>query len=465
MVLGYIELLFVTLTRVGLAAAVMAGWLDIYYIVILSWGLFYLYESVIHIGSELPWGYCGNDWNTEYCMSEIDRKINCKPDSLNKSISWCTLSFPNNATVLEINKKNLSNPVTEYWNNRVLQISSGITDVGGIQWELALTLALVWVLCYFCIWKGVKWTGKVVWFTALFPYVLMVILFIRAVTLEGATEGMKYYLTPKMDKLQEPQVWIDAFTQIFFSYGLALGSLIALGSYNVFHNNVYVIQLLVTAEAATEWSIVLDNLAPLHSEGEREKPPRKRATPTAEDEGNKRKRETVRPGLAFEVYPNAILQMPYPPIWAAVFFFMFILIGLDSQFCTMEGFITAIVDEFPHHLRGHKELFILGTAFFSYLVGLSCVTRIVFLFRLAYWLPMTYDPLKYTYPVWANVLGWFMALSSMIWIPIYFSYCFFQTSSELTFIERIKLISRPPVDLEKLRNKSGVIQDERSTAV
>ncbi|CAG0905816.1 unnamed protein product, partial [Cyprideis torosa] len=81
------------------------------------------------------------------------------------------------------------------------------------------------------------------------------------------------------------------------------------------------------------------------------------------------------PGLAFEVYPNAILQMPYPPIWAAVFFFMFILIGLDSQFCTMEGFITAIVDEFPHHLRGHKELFILGTAFVSYLVGLSCVTR------------------------------------------------------------------------------------------
>ncbi|KAI8436469.1 hypothetical protein MSG28_010039 [Choristoneura fumiferana] len=81
--------------------------------------------------------------------------------------------------------------------------------------------------------------SPVVWVTALAPYVVLLILLARGVSLPGATEGIRYYLTPEWHKLKNSKVWIDAASQIFFSLGPGFGTLLALSSYNKFNNNCY----------------------------------------------------------------------------------------------------------------------------------------------------------------------------------------------------------------------------------
>lgn len=48
-----------------------------------------------------------------------------------------------------------------FFRRRVLQITDGIDKPGGIVWELALSLLVVWIIVYFSVWRGVHWTGKV----------------------------------------------------------------------------------------------------------------------------------------------------------------------------------------------------------------------------------------------------------------------------------------------------------------
>jgi solute carrier family 6 (neurotransmitter transporter, amino acid/orphan) member 15/16/17/18/20 len=80
----------------------------------------------------------------------------------------------------------------------------------------------------------------------LFPYVVLTIFFIRGITLEGAGAGLIHMYTPKVEKLFEASVWLDAATQVFYSFGLAFGSLIAFGSYNTPKNNCVRDVLLVS---------------------------------------------------------------------------------------------------------------------------------------------------------------------------------------------------------------------------
>ncbi|KAA0184613.1 Transporter [Fasciolopsis buskii] len=326
----------------GCASTLINFMVNCYYTVILGWGLHYLFSS---FQSPLPWTLCDQWWNTAGCFSNETEQ----PNPTGRT----------NSSLMD------TDPATEYWENRVLQISPGIDQVGNIQWELALCLLLAWIIIFLCICKGIKTSGKVMYVTATSPYVFMLVLLVRTSLLDGAREGLVYYLKPDWTKLADMQVWSDAGTQIFFSYALSLGALTALGSYNSFHHNSFrdcclfaLINTLTSLLAGCVIFATLGNMAKIANV----------PINMVAESG---------PGLAFVIYPKALGTMPYSPFWAVCFFLMLLLLGIDSMFGGVEGFVAAFADFAPRiHSDVRLRCAVVGSVcVISYLVGLSMVTN------------------------------------------------------------------------------------------
>ena len=78
--------------------------------------------------------------------------------------------------------------------------------------------------------------GKIVYFTAITPYILLIALAFRGVSLDGAWGGLEYFfgLNGKGDwsRIWDIKVWVNAMAQIFNSIGIGFGSLINFSSFN-----------------------------------------------------------------------------------------------------------------------------------------------------------------------------------------------------------------------------------------
>ncbi|KAK1165901.1 hypothetical protein AOXY_G14554 [Acipenser oxyrinchus oxyrinchus] len=447
----------------GVSSMVIVFFCNTYYIMILVWGLYYLLHSFT---DPLPWATCGNTWNTANC-TRVFRGDGCYNGSANGNVS----AFNSNCEELAGQRS----PIMEFWENKVLRISGGLDEPGNISWEMTLCLLAIWIIVYFCVWKGVKSSGKVVYFTALFPYLVLAVLLVHGVTLPGALDGIVYYLKPDWSKLGEAQVWIDAGTQIFFSYAIGLGALTALGSYNHFHNNcyqdAYVLAVINSGTSFFAGFVVFSVLGFMASE---------------QGVDISRVAESG-PGLVFIAYPKAVTLMPLAPFWATLFFFMLLILGLDSQFVGVEGFITGIMDMIPNSVAGsvRREVVVAICCFICFIIDLSMVTEGgmfvfqlfdyysasgmtllwqafwecvvvawvygadcfmddiarmigyqpmplvkwcwafitpclcmgIFLFHVVNYRPVSYNS-SYLYPWWGEAVGWCLALSSMLCIPV-----------------------------------------------
>ncbi|XP_066447007.1 sodium- and chloride-dependent betaine transporter-like isoform X2 [Eleutherodactylus coqui] len=419
---------------IGYGTMVMSFLVNIYYIIIMAWSFFYLFNSFT---SRLPWASCNNTWNTENCM-----------EFTNKDENWSRII--NHTT-------NYTSPELEFWERRTLGLTGGIEDLGSIRWELALCLLLAWIICYFCIWKGVQSTGK---------------------------------------------VWIDAGTQIFYSLAITMGFTIGIGSYNQYKYNCYrdcIVLCLFDSFTSFMGGFAIFSVLGFMAQ--------EQGLPISEvaESG---------PGLAFIVYPKAVTMMPVSQLWSCLFFFMVILLGLDSQFIYVEALCLSIIDMYPKVLRKRyrREILILIICIICFLIGLVMVTQggmyifqlfdyftssgicllffgiaecvcigwvygadrfydniqdmigyrpwpvmkilwmfvtpavcvATFLFSVIKYIPLKYNNL-YVYPPWGYAFGWLMSVASMICIPLYAIYILLRTEGSL--MERLRKVVIPAKDL------------------
>ncbi|XP_065344057.1 sodium- and chloride-dependent GABA transporter ine isoform X1 [Cloeon dipterum] len=336
--IGAIGKLCPLLKGAGLSSVVVSFIMSTYYNVVIAWALYYFFTA---FKWDQPWKECGHRWNSDSCWLPSPHANTSKPNDSHT-------------------------PSQEFFDRRVLQMTAGIDDSGTIRWELVACLVVAWLLVYFSLWKGVKSSGKVFYMTATFPYLMIFAFLARALTLEGALEGLRYFFQPKWELLAGAEVWINAAAQIFNSMGIAFGSVISFASYNRFNNQIVFDTFAVSlVNALTSILVGIFAFATIGNIAWEQN--------TSVDNV-----VTDGPGLIFVVYPQALAQMPLSQFWSVLFFFMLLCLGLDSQFAIVEVVVTSIKDGFPNWIKRHMkchEVVVFVICLVSFLFGLPNVTQ------------------------------------------------------------------------------------------
>ena len=319
----------------GFAMVACTAIVGMYYNVIMAWTLFYLVSG---FQDPLPWLQCYEGVNSPNCGETA----------------------------------NTTTPTEDYFNYVMLGVdeNSSWENYGPISWKLALCVLGAWALVCGALIKGIQSSGKVVYVTATFPYLVLVALLIDGVNLEGAMNGIEYYITPDFTRLTDIQVWKAAAVQIFFSLSTSFGGLITLSSYNKFNNNCHrdaiLVSLINCGTSVFAGFVVFSFVGYLaHTQGKEVK--------DVVESG---------PALAFIAYPEAFGSAPLPLLWSAMFFLMLLTLGLDSMFTFLETVVTAILDHF-HSLRAKKHWVVIVTSTAGVLIGLPmCCPGGIYLFTL-----------------------------------------------------------------------------------
>lgn len=201
---------------VGVGQIVSVAIVATYYSSLMALTLSYFANSFQEV---LPWSKCKDEWN-----------MTCIPSDISTNDNHTNMMWSNQT----------KSSAELYFLKDVLRAKDHIDDgLGTPNWTLVTFLAISWSIVFLILVRGVKSSGKASYVLAIFPYFVLSILFVKALTLEGSLNGIKYFLTPQWDKILDPKVWYAAVTQVFFSLSVCFGNIIMYSSYNKFGHNVY----------------------------------------------------------------------------------------------------------------------------------------------------------------------------------------------------------------------------------
>ncbi len=205
-------------------------------------------------------------------------------------------------------------------------------------------------LCIFIVYRGIQ-NGIEKWSKVLMPilFALLVVLIIRGLTLPGAMEGVRFYLSPDFSKITAKS-FLAALGLAFFSLSLGMGVLITYGSYLQRSANLYRATLAVAG---------LDTLASLLAG--------LAIFPALFAMGFE---PDLGPGLVFQVLPSVFAQMPLGPLWATFFFLLILVAALTSGISLLEVVTAYFIDEW--RISRKKATVVFGILIFF----LGCLSAV-----------------------------------------------------------------------------------------
>lgn len=239
----------------------------------------------------------------------------------------------------------------------------------GVSFEFVpgvlIPLAIVWIAAITVLAAGVvKGLQRVnVVFLPLLV-IAFLILVVRALFLDGAAAGLTALFTPDWGALANPDVWIAAYSQIFFSLSIAFGIMITYASYRRRRSNLTTPGLVVAfANSSFEILAGIGVFATLGFFAFQQ------GVAVAELEG------LTGVGLSFITFPAIVSQMPGGPLFGCLFFGSLALAGFTSLISVLQVVSAAIQEKFGLSTRAAAVGLgvisaVLSILFFSTTTGL-----------------------------------------------------------------------------------------------